>query len=436
VPPVSGGWAAWWRVAEERPLLTPLVVAAAGLLARLAFLALEPANELRGDEPSWIALADREVLRLRKPFSPFRSGLIFYPPLYPYFLAASARLFGSFGAALVVQAVLGGVTAAAVTQIGARAFSPRVGLVAGLVIALHPELLWFSAHYWSETLFLALFFWAVERLLSAGRRSAASVAFVSGLLWGLAALTRETALYMAPLAALHLFLTVARPRRLVVPLALALGLLLAVAPWTFRNYRVFGAFVPISTFGALNLWQGNSHLSRDDLYVVSDSVEGPIAQYRLAQREAVKAIAARQPWWVFQKIRRETLPFWSCCSEAVLHFERGAYADPPRAAPAVVFWVIASFYGLLLWGFLLGARELVRSPPGRFLGALLLAYFAMHLAAYSVDRFRLPLLPILALGAAGALVEGWRPRQRGLAWVLGTLVVALLAHSFRTCLQS
>jgi 4-amino-4-deoxy-L-arabinose transferase-like glycosyltransferase len=410
-------------------------VATVGLLARLAFLALEPTSELRGDEPSWIALADREVLRLRRPFSPFRSGLIFYPPLYPYFLAACARFLGSFGAALVVQAVLGGLTAAAVTQIGARAFSPRIGLVAGLVVALHPELLWFSAHYWSETLFLVLFFWAIERTLAAGRHSAAHVALVSGLLWGLAALTRETALYIAPLAAIHLFLTVERPRRLVTPLALALGVLLAVAPWTWRNYRVFGAFVPISTFGALNLWQGNSHLSRDDLYVVSDSVEGPIAQYHLAQREAVKAIAARQPFWLFQKIQKETLPFWSCCSEAVLHFERGAYPDPPRGAPTAVFWIIASLYGLLLWGFLLGARELLRSAPGRFLTALQLAYFALHLAAYSVDRFRLPLLPILALGAAGALVEGWRPRQRGVAWILGALVAALLAHSFWTCLD-
>jgi 4-amino-4-deoxy-L-arabinose transferase-like glycosyltransferase len=420
---------------DEHPTSALWAVGLLALLARLAFLALEPKSDLAGDEPSWIALADREVLRLRRPFSPFRSGLIFYPPLYPYFLAANAWLFGAFDAARITQAVLGGVTAAAITAVGTHIVSARGGLLAGLLVAFHPELLWFAAHYWSETLFMAFFWWAVERLLAAGRTGRAGPALLSGLLWGLSALTRETALYMAPLAAGHLCLVGRGARRYLTPVIFSLGLLLTVAPWTWRNHVVFGGFVPISTFGALNLWQGNSHLSRDDLYVVSDSVEGSIAQYDLARREARKAILARQPFWIFEKVRRETVPFWACCSEAVLHFERGAYEDPPPAAVLATFLSIAGVYALLLVGFLWSLRDLVRKPEGRFLVVLLLAYFAMHLAAYSVDRFRLPMLPVLVVGAAGALAGGWRPPYRWLSWAAVLLVGALIAHSYVSCLQ-
>ncbi len=31
-----------------------------------------------------------------------------------------------------------------------------------------------------------------------------------------------------------------------------------IAPWTLRNYRVFGAFVPVSTNGGVNLFIGNN----------------------------------------------------------------------------------------------------------------------------------------------------------------------------------
>jgi hypothetical protein len=39
---------------------------------------------------------------------------------------------------------------------------------------------------------------------------------------------------------------------------LTLSTLLVVAPWTYRNYRVFNAFVPVSTNSGLNLFLGNS----------------------------------------------------------------------------------------------------------------------------------------------------------------------------------
>ena len=53
---------------------------------------------------------------------------------------------------------------------------------AAAITALYPELVWFAAHFWSETLFLTLLWWAMERLIAAeargSARAAAAAAFV------------------------------------------------------------------------------------------------------------------------------------------------------------------------------------------------------------------------------------------------------------------
>jgi len=66
-------------------------------------------------------------------------------------------------------------------------------------------------------------------------------------------LTRETPLYFVPFAAF--WLAWRRPRGSIKAASLLAASLLVVVPWTVRNYVAFGAFVPVSTAGALNLWQ-------------------------------------------------------------------------------------------------------------------------------------------------------------------------------------
>ena len=87
--------------------LTLLTLVALAL--RVAFVLLEPANRLAGDEFTWTGWAWGDVEGLtssRVAFSPFRSEMIFYPPLYAYFLAASRVLLGSVTAVKLLQALL------------------------------------------------------------------------------------------------------------------------------------------------------------------------------------------------------------------------------------------------------------------------------------------------------------------------------------------
>ena len=125
-------------------------LAAAALVVRAAYLVLEPHCALTGDEPSWIELG-RQLARPAVAFSPLRSDLVFYPPVYPYLVGALFRLFRSMGAVLWVQVVLGALLVPVVGRAAARAFGPRASVLAAAFTAFYPELGWYPAPIRSET---------------------------------------------------------------------------------------------------------------------------------------------------------------------------------------------------------------------------------------------------------------------------------------------
>ena len=417
----------------RRPLL---LLTALAFLVRVAALLLLPACHTAGDEPSWVALGTQEL----QPLSPLRNDLIFYPPLYPYFIALVWRAAGSLEAVLWVQAAIGALLAPAVARVGARTFGARVGLWAGVVAAVHPELVWFATRFWSETLFVVLLWWAIERTLAADGDGSTRTAATAGLLWALASLTRELALYLVPLAALLLW----RPRgatsgwrdwlrpsrtRFAAPAALVLTALLAIAPWTVRNAIVFRAFIPVSTMGGLNLWQGNTTLPHLQIYEVLARIDGPVAQDRYSRRMAWDTIAARQPAWIAEKLGEQMPEFWKAGSEVLDHLV-GREACGPLSASTLVPIELALVlpYLALLALALVGIARLRFGPDAAWLVLLLAAYNAAHVVAYATTRFRLPIMPVVFLVAAAALVgrrEGSLAPLRG--WRALLLVALLLA---------
>ena len=74
--------------------------------------------------------------------------------------------------------------------------------------------------------------------------------FALGVLAGLAALTREEALWFIPVLLIPLAWKAGRGRLRLCLLAV-LGALVVVAPWTVRNYFAFHSFVPVANSGAV-----------------------------------------------------------------------------------------------------------------------------------------------------------------------------------------
>jgi 4-amino-4-deoxy-L-arabinose transferase-like glycosyltransferase len=414
-----------------------LLLTAAGLLARAAFVLLEPATHPVADERTWTNWAVESLVTPKVSFSPLRTHMIFYPPLYPYFIAVGYAVFHTLEAAKWAQVVAGALLVPAVGRIGGLAFGRRAGLLAAGIAALYPDLVWFAAHFWSETLFLALLWWAMDRLVSADARGSARMAAAAGLLWGLAILTRETILYLTPLAAAWLLWRSPRPAGGTRAAAFALCAALTVAPWTIRNWIAFRAFVPVATSGGLALFQGNAPLTRQEVYDRYEAVHGRIDQYRYARAEGWKAIRDRQPAWALEKLRDQMPNFWEADSLALIHIKRGAYGAVPPAAALVAAVVVLGPYLVLLVGFVAGVALLPLDRIRGLLLAFLVCYNALHVVTHGFARYRLPVMPVVFVFAAAGFV-GWSGRaldaktpRRAAAAALALLLLLCLVPSFR-----
>jgi hypothetical protein len=416
---------------------------AAALTLRVAYLLLEPRCALTGDEPSWIEIG-RRIGRPSVAFSPLRSDLIFYPPVYPYFVGALFRAFSTMRAVLWAQVLLGALLVPVVGSVGALAFGRRVGLLAAAATAFYPELLWYPAHYWSETTYLLLLWGAIERTLAADARGSRGTAAFAGLLWGLATLTRELSLYLVPIVAVWMLRPrgggAAPPARATRDLTrgvsraavLVLATVLTVAPWTIRNAIAYRAFVPVSTMGGLNLWQGNTTLTHLEIYEVLATKGGPVEQDRFCRQMARETIAARQPTWIFEKLGEQMPEFWKAGSEVLDHLVgRQACGALPLRMLVPLEIVLVLPYLVALGFFLVGLVRLRFSGAAWLLLLLLAAYNAAHVVAYATTRFRLPVLPVVFMVAAALVVarrEGTLlPLGRARAALLAVLVVAMLA---------
>ena len=405
-----------------------LLVSLLGLGLRAAFLLLEPPTGPVADERMWVVWGADVLPSPEVAFSPLAFRLIFHPPLYPYFIGVLSAFMGGLPAVKVAQVAVGALLAPVLGLLGRRLFGPAAGLLAALIAAGYPELVWFSVHFWVEGVFVVLLWGAFERLFAADEEGSWRRAAVAGLLFGLSILARETAFYFLPLAAL--WLGWRRPEGALRAASFLLAAFAVVAPWTLRNYVAYGAFVPVSTAGALNLWQGNTRLSRQEVYEQYWAVHGRIEKYHFARQKGIEAIAQRQPFWLFEKLGSEMPTFWEADGQPLVHIRRGAYGEVRPLRALLASGVVLLPYLSVLALFVLG---LVLVPLTRGSGLLLafLAYYnLLHVATHGYARYRLPALPVLfLLGAAGIVAWSRRPRPAvSRAWtaVAGAVALVLL----------
>jgi hypothetical protein len=206
-------------------------------------------------------------------------------PLYPLFVAGAFALGGirtptAFFILEMGQALLGGLLVAGVLALAREVAPGRVRLahLAGLIVALHPSLVYAATHVQVAALAATLLTATLAAAFCAGRTGRNCDALGAGVLLGLLALTDPILTLAAPGMAWAMVLGRGL-RRAIRPMAVTvLMALLVVAPWIVRNARVHGEFVAIkSTFGYA-FWQGNCALSAGTDKIVRPSVERSLAR--------------------------------------------------------------------------------------------------------------------------------------------------------------
>ena len=187
-------------------------------------------------------------------------------PIYPYIMAFALRTFGEHGklAILVFQIIALLATCIVVYYLGRKVFSAWVGILASSMLISYSAIDHLAQENFGLPILAGLII-SLSCLVIIWCLQKASVfrGIILGLLLGLFALTYSVAMLFIPLSVL---LVLFSPRLFQVvkgktALAIILTACLTISPWTYRNYQVFGHFVPVRTGMGLNFHHGNPILA-------------------------------------------------------------------------------------------------------------------------------------------------------------------------------
>ncbi len=353
----------------------------------------------------------------------------YWPPGYPFFMAAVYALFGVNIVALrVVQCLIGAGTVALVHRIATRVLDRDGARLAALATALYPLFIYSAGADMPVTLQIVLIAGGVLLTLVAVERSSARAALGAGLLGAWATLVAASALPAFLLFALWMVWdregTARRGRSRSIRLALAclLPIVVIVGAWGVRNQRVFGHPVLVSTNGGYNLWLGNHpgvKASTGNRAQVPGTDEVPGMDAEAARiwslpgneatrdsaftRRALEHIAADVPRFLRLSLSK-SMELWAL-------YPRPMTEDRPRLGIEKLASLFS--YGLLLpfalvWLFV----SLPRSRVALLVLLLFLVYSMVHAVILSKVRFRLPLDTFVIIYGSGGVVAAARGLSR------------------------
>ena len=167
-------------------------------------------------------------------------------PLYPLFLFLILLIKIPLWSVAVLQGLISSFSAVIIYKTGRLIFSPRVGILASGLFILEPNSLLAANTITTETIFiffsvLFAYFFCLFYFSDRSRKTL----FLSAVFLGLAVLARPVALFLPLLVLLFLFLgrlSFGRNFKTVFfsSLIFIFGFVLTIAPWSLRQYQVFG----------------------------------------------------------------------------------------------------------------------------------------------------------------------------------------------------
>jgi 4-amino-4-deoxy-L-arabinose transferase-like glycosyltransferase len=407
-------------------LLLPTAAVIASLVVRLVFLYL---THHHADLPhqryvTWglealmvgKSLADGFGFANTFPHYPYVTAWL--APVYPWILSLGRLLFrlddhGTELFAQILNIILSSLTAYPIYYLGKKVYGSGTGLGAAWLWAFSPVAILMPIEWiWDQSLAALL----LALLLSFTywiRESATPYHWAGyGLLWGAAALTNPTLCILLPFLLLWLWFQRAKnPAISAALLARAvLFFVLAVLPWTMRNYFEFGSLFFVKSNFGLELWLGNNTaVGPGQVYSLAYHPEFNYREYKLLlmtgepiynklkQRDAIAFIRAN-PYTFRQLCRRRFVDTWTGVFDTLEDtFVR------PAGIRAEYVWSVAilsafSFAGLLLSFF--------TSPRESFPLTLCVLLFPIpYYITHSSLRYRHPIDPILTILAVFAVAR-------------------------------
>ena len=359
-----------------------------------------PTNDATQYDAIGYNLAKGNGFMLDEPVMGVNSKITSYrAPFLPFLLAGVYAVFGhSYPVAKIMLSILGAFTCIVIYFIGKHTFDRKVGLLSALISCIYPFFIYYTGYLLSETPFVMLVCMFTLSLILAREKGAYRYFIMAGILLGLACLCKPIFLTIPPFILLWLII-VQRYRiqdslkRFVV---IILAMILTIAPWTIRNYKVQHAFVPVTSSLGSVLWQANNpqakgktmgYLMEWDSNELFESEDDLNSYYQNLALNYIKEHPKR--FFCLAGIR--FLEFWKITSY--------------RVSLAKNLGSIMS-YGVILLFFILGVALSLRYWRKTLLLIMIIIYYTLiHLVFLATVRYRMPLEPFLIVFAAYAILQ-------------------------------
>ncbi|TDI98502.1 MAG: hypothetical protein E2O73_09225 [Deltaproteobacteria bacterium] len=412
-------------LSNERLMLTAVFALAAGLrLAWVLALDFDPTTTGFHYDMTWYQLAGHQVAAGNGLTRYDGTATAVWPPGYPMLLGGIYRLTGgSFLAAQLANALLGGLAAVFTLLLGARLFGSGVGVVAGVLFAAFPDDIFFSPVILSEVFFGTVLTGVVLSfaiLHSREGRPRLGYWFAFGMLVGAATLIRgiTLAFLLVPLAMWWVSSRSLRVTAIKTAVA-GLGLMCVLAPWTLRNYMKLGYPVLVATSIGRTLGHAHSETGGPTLQALQRRVKFgrqfehlPQPQREIETMRAWQRMTTRYMWeHPWEELRLIPTRFYHLYKHGhegfLLGRDKRESVEPafrPRTDRAIRIGADVYYFGVVTLAFIGLLRML--ADRTRLLMPLTVLYFtALHSVLFPGNpRYHSAVIPFLCIAAASVLV--------------------------------
>ena len=374
-------------------------------------------------------------------------GPFFWPPFWPTVLGIIYAVAKPvFPLARLINIFFGTGSIIVAYFIGKRLFSQRIAFIAGLILSFYGLFVHLNASGLATSLFTLLFLSATWSTLVTKEKPVFWRYLLAGALWGLAAIARPIALLPGVVSALYLILPLRNllTKQALITIALFfIGLFATISPVTLRNLTN-GDSTLIASNGGINFYFGNNASStgfqawHPDLGVFWTPETAHI--------------------WIEKKVGRSLSP----SQASAAYFREGLnfmILNPGKSMVLlgrkflVTFGakeisnngdlnflkrnnVILKFLMYLGFGILFPVSVIgmihkwKENTSYKFLIILIFSHLMVFVLFFTVARYRVPVVPLLALFAAFAFTESplvqWSNNKRSFLQSAAILIVLLV----------
>jgi hypothetical protein len=378
----------------------------------------------------------------------------FRTPAYPLFIALFYKLFGTLYAVLVAQALIVFLTAILIFKMAEKIIGDKWALIPTIIYIFDPNTMFGASTIFTENLFVPLFISSIYILFFSEIKNRYKKGLFAGILLALTALVRPIALYLPVIIIPSYFLFywvksdwVIRRKQIIAMIIFLVAFSATVFPWFLRNKEVSGVwgFASVGTFGLFRenvprflatINDGNTGEIRQEILARADLPPGKVSRRlqdsSIMQKVFLEVVMANPVRYAIYHIGSLPSFFLNSGVHHYLQFikhqiiEDFTGGSEPGLAQALVtfswptFVIVIKNHGFFLIEnvllalitllFFVGAWRSKNVGISRLFVVIVL-YFALITGPISHARYRMPVTPLILIGAASTALYLWQRKE-------------------------